>query len=300
MWQLNFDGRKRFFGGKIQIMFSPINLALEGMKIQCVSRAGIGTSFFLPELDTCIDVAQGLPFHLFAQDYFITHSHMDHASGIPYLISQRALNKIKDSTFYMPESMVGPMDQIMKLWGQLEKHEYSYRFIPIKPGEEVTIKNGKYHVRAFETLHRVPSQGYTVFEIRKKLRSKYSHLHESQLIELRNEGREVSEVISIPRFSYTGDTQIEFLDLSPEVKNSQVLAVEVTYFDDKRPVNKAREWGHIHFDEFLVRLPELNCKKILLVHPSRRYRDIDISQIIQARLPVHERERVQFLYANEI
>lgn len=274
-------------------------MSCEGIKIQCVSRAGIGTSFFLQELDVCIDVAQGLPFHLFAQDYFITHCHMDHASGIPYLISQRALNKIKDSTFYMPESMVEPMNQIMKIWSGLEHHEYSYRFIPFSVGEEVSIKGGKYHVRAFETVHRVPCQGYTVFETRKKLKLKYADLHERQLIDLRQQGIEVSETLSVPRFSYTGDTRIEFLDLSPEVKNSQVLAVEVTYYDDKRPVPKAREWGHIHLDEFLIRLPELNCKQILLVHPSRRYRDIDIENILAERIPPHEKERVKFLYSRD-
>jgi ribonuclease Z len=92
--------------------------------------------------------------------------------------------------------------------------------------------------------------------------------------------------------SFTGDTQIEFLDVSPEVREAKILAMEVTYMDDRKPVSAAREWGHTHLDELIPRLDSIKSEKILLIHSSARYSLEEIRTILEKRLPERERDRV--------
>src|SRR5438067_441779 len=131
---------------------------IEGFQFVGGSMAGVGTCFVMPELDLCFDVAQGLPFAMNVGHYLITHAHMDHAAGIPYLISQRALNNLRPAKFFMPMVMIEPLKKVMEYWAQMEGHEYEIEFVSALPGETYALK-GDHFFRTFETVHRIPSQG---------------------------------------------------------------------------------------------------------------------------------------------
>jgi ribonuclease Z len=49
----------------------------------------------------------------------------------PYIISQKAMNSQEAPKFYMPKSLVEPLDRIMKIWQEIEEHEYKYEFIAV-------------------------------------------------------------------------------------------------------------------------------------------------------------------------
>ena len=95
---------------------------------------------------------------------------------------------------------------------------------------------------------------------------------------------EINEWSANPLVSFTGDTQIEFLDLSPEVVNSKILIVECTYLDERKSIKNARDWGHIHFDELLPRLKEIKSEKIFLTHISSRYKISEAKKILQKKV----------------
>lgn len=254
------------------------------------SMAGISTSVVFPEADVCFDVAQGLPFQLPISNILLTHTHADHASGIPYLIGQKAMTGQTPPTVYMPNAVLRPMRDLMRVFEELDGHTFQYQFKGISIGESAPLK-APYFFRPFATQHRVPSQGYTVYERKKHLKPEYKELEPHELGRLRKQGIDLDMFTEEPVVSFTGDTRIEFLE-SKDARESRVLVMEVTYWDEKKSVENARLWGHIHLDELLPKLDLIKSEKILLIHASARYSTRDLKRILDARVPEHHKHRI--------
>jgi ribonuclease Z len=263
----------------------------DGLKFAGTSLAGIRTSIAMPDHSLAFDVAQGAPFLFNLNHFFVTHGHMDHAAGIPYLISQKAMSSHKSPAFYMPESMIDPLTRIMKTWAEIEKYEYTRNFIAVKGGETFKLSNS-YFVKPFKTVHRIDSFGYTLFHTKTKLKSELANLSQDELRQVRESGTEITRPIETPLVSFTGDTQIEFLQSEPWIQKSKILFLEATYLDSDKPIQSARDWGHTHLDEIIPILPQLECEKIVLIHSSARY-PIEVARGILARkIPKEFQEKV--------
>lgn len=262
-----------------------------GYKFHGMSLSGIRTAIAMPDLSLSFDVAQGYPFLLTLKNFFISHGHLDHAAGIPYIISQKAMTSQPPAKFYMPKSLVGPMDRIMKIWEEIEGHQYQYEFIGVEADDEIEL-NAQTYVKVFPTTHRIESFGYTVFEKNKKLKTEYAGLSQEEIVNLRRRGQEVQEFHHSPIVSFTGDTQIEFLDSRDWIKKSKILFVESTYLDERKSIQDARNWGHIHFQELLPNLEKIESEKIVIIHVSSRYSDREAESILDRHVPASLRDRV--------
>ncbi|MGE0632666.1 MAG: MBL fold metallo-hydrolase [Pseudobdellovibrionaceae bacterium] len=266
-------------------------LDLGDLQVRGLSLAGVRTCFTVPSLHCAFDVAQGFPFLFSMNHFFITHTHMDHAAGIPYLISQKNMYHHKPPVFYMPESMIEGLTSIMNIWQQLEEHKYQYTLAPVRDGFEIVL-NMNYLIRAFPTVHRVPSFGYTIFHTSKKLKPQYRGLSQKEIQALRSQGKEIQDYVETPILTFTGDTQIEFLDSKPWIRKSKYLFLEATYLDSDKPIEHARKWGHTHLSEIVPQLCTLACEKVVLIHSSSRYGRHKSVQILDRVIPPQWREKV--------
>ncbi len=263
-----------------------------GLTLVGLSLSGVRTSIAMPELKLCFDLAMGLPYAMFMKRFFITHGHMDHAGGIPYVIAQRNITSDPHTLFYMPKSLVAPMKNIIHQWEEIEDYKYANHEITGIDEHSVIELGGSFFVRPFKTVHRVESFGYTLWERRKKLKSDFLKASREEILIAKAQGNQVNEFIDSPLLSFTGDTQIDFLDVSPQVKKSKVLVCETTYFNDRKSIAHARTWGHTHLDELIPRLDEIEAEKIVLIHGSSRYGMREMLNELERKIPPQHRERV--------
>lgn len=262
-----------------------------GLRFWGLSLSGIRTCLSMPEFSFAFDVAQAYPFALNLKKYFLTHGHLDHAAGIPYIISQKAMLRQPAPDFYMPLSLVEPMHKIMKIWMEIEEHQYQYHFHPLQADQEVEL-NQNHFIKTFPTVHRIESLGYTLFHRNKKLKPELQSFSQEQLRELKARGVEIQNTVETPLVSFTGDTQIEFLQKRDWLKKSKILILETTYIDDKKSREHAKKWGHTHLDELIPLLDQIESEKIVLIHLSSRYTTHEAQKILAARIPPQHRERV--------
>ena len=242
---------------------------LGGLRLEGFSRAGVGTSLWMPSLGICFDVGPGVQEQAVCSKFFITHAHLDHAAGIPYVLSQRTLQGLFEHEVFAREPLIACYKEVLQAWSRVEEFDYRAKLTVFEDG--VVCVHPGYEVIRFPTVHRIPSQGYTLRHRKKKLKPEFERLGQAEIRDLRIRGIEVAEDVVTSVLSFTGDTQIEVLDLSPEIAESKILFLEVSYYGSKKSVQEARRWGHIHLDELQSRWDQLKCDFIVLKHTSRRY-----------------------------
>jgi ribonuclease Z len=255
------------------------------------SLAGITTSLFCRTAGVLFDVGQGLPFQNPARHVLITHAHMDHAAGIPYLLSQKNMNGQKETNLYVPASFAGPLEEIIRLWKSVDGHDYGYKLTAASPGTLYDLDK-IYCMKPFATPHRIPSQGYLLYQKKKRLRAEFQGQSQEEIVAARGRGVEPNESFLDPVVAFTGDTKSEFWESDPDVARARILFVEVTFWDENKSVEHARSWGHMHLDELVALLPWLKNERVVLIHASVRYTTRMLQEILEKRLPPGERERV--------
>ena len=166
-------------------------------RIQGISVAAEQTVIQVPELDVVFDMGTCPRIALSSPYVALSHGHMDHVGGLPYYFSQRMFQRMGVGTCVCPPSVAGPLEAMMASWVDLERQRTPHRIVPLAPGDEFEIKNNIY-LRAIETSHTVPAQGYAAIEHRSKLREEFRELPQERLRAMKNEGIEITRTMEIP------------------------------------------------------------------------------------------------------
>jgi len=260
-----------------------IDFRYKDIKVDAIGKGGIETCYILPNYNLAFDAGRGPDKLIDVPRLFLTHGHLDHSSGLPYYISQRSLKHLPTPDVYCPIEIVEPLTEILKLWQKIEGFEYEIKLRGMAPGDEAIIRRDTW-VRALKSTHRVPCRGYALMRKSRKLKEQYLTVDGREIKRMKDRGDDIFEDKDQPVFAFSGDTTIEFLAENPEAREATVLFLECTYIDDKRPVARAREWGHTHLDEVIANAHLFQNEKIVLTHFSKRYPRKYIQQVLEKKI----------------
>jgi ribonuclease Z len=269
---------------------------VERLELSGVSVAGLETCIEVPGLRLLLDLGVCLRTAVSQPLVLVSHGHLDHLGAIAQHAARRKLLGMSEGVYVVPRAIAARVEELFNAAGALDGQAIPRRVVALAPGEEHALGKGRV-VRAFETFHRVPSQGYTVWETRDRLRAEFRGLPGARLGELRRQGVTLEEPHEVARLSFTGDTRVEVLERTPELQHTECLVIEATFLNDVVSTAEARDMGHIHLDELIDRAALLPRTDVVFSHFSARHRAEDVRDILARRLPDALRETVRPLLA---
>ena len=279
----------------------PITLKFEQETITGFSISALSTYILVPELRVAFDMGDCPMDAVPLERVFLSHAHGDHSRCLLRHESLRRLLNMPPASYYIPAQTRPGFEQLAKAWANMENvRQARFKpplFIPLNPGDVVWL-NKQLAAKCFAVEHTLPSLGYTLFDVRKKLKSEYHDKTGKELGELRRQGVRFEEEVWLPRLTFIGDSTIETLYREQHVGQSRILFLEVTYLlDEERAM--ARQRGHTHLEdlvEFLAECPDvLQNQHIVLKHFSMRYDRNLILHRLRSRLPESFLARAHFL-----
>ncbi len=256
------------------------------LRIEGVSRAGEETWIRVHPPGLAFDVGRGAVKLAGARDIFISHGHLDHVLGLPFVLSQRSLHASQPTRIFAPAPVVGQLTDLVEAAASLAEEEYEYELEPLEPGELVEVGRGLM-VEAFATHHVVPSLGYHLLRRKNRLKKAYRERSGEELAALRAEGIEIETLEDSIWLSYCGDTGPDIFEMEPRILTSPVLVLECTFFAESSR-DKAAQYGHMHLDDLVAHAPVLRNRHLVLHHASRRHDCRFLEAEIESRLSLEE------------
>lgn len=299
---------------------------LKGHTYEAVSVGGFETCHIFPSLKLCFDIGR-CPQRAVAMDnLLLTHTHLDHVGGIFAYVASRAMLGLKPPTIVVPPGTSGRIRAAMDAVSALDGCTFDATLVELSPLSDsgFTLANGLL-VRAFFTSHPVTSQGYVVYRRKKRLKEEFRSLTQAEIAARVRQGDEVNTPYDVPLVSFTGDTDIRFLDplsgamrsddvtreSEEEAKKESEVVVEMdslsapravetlrdalvsdaflcecTFVDDAVSAADALSFGHMTYRDIASNAAHFSqCGQLVLTHFSARYKAETIRSCLSQSLP---------------
>ncbi len=222
-------------------------------------------------------------------EIFITHWHGDHCLGLQGLLTTMSFeNREKTLTIYAPgiEEFANSLNSRYPS----KKFKMVLKNVPTE-GSEITdlLETDNLKIVSTPAEHGIPAVSYALIEKYKikidKEKAKKLGLPAQGLIykEIKERGRaifkgrqiklkDVSLVKRGKKIVYSGDTKICH-NLVKLARGANLLIQDCTYFDPRE--TEEDESKHATLREIIEMLTQIEVKKVILTHISRRYKDPD-------------------------
>lgn len=264
------------------------------MELIGFSIAGLETCIEVPALRLLLDLGRCSGSAVNQPIALLSHGHLDHMGAIAQHAARRSLLHLGESIYLVPSAVAPDVEALFNAAGKLDGKSIPRKIVPLAPGDEYPLSKTRV-VRPFETFHRVPSQGYTVWERRHRLLPEFRALPGPEIGALRRRGVVIDQNFEVPLLSFTGDTRVEVLERHEQVRNSETLVIEASFLDERVSVSEARAMGHIHLDELVERADLLSNPSLVLTHFSARYGYDELRDVLMRNIPDTIAGRVQVL-----
>ncbi|MFW6154417.1 MAG: MBL fold metallo-hydrolase [Planctomycetota bacterium] len=273
--------------------FQLSTLKFESFSVVGYSVAGEETVICVPELDVVFDIGRAPRESLAMNHVLLTHGHMDHAAGIGYYFSQRDFQGMSGGKALAPATLVPALERLMVAWSKVEGHPSPHTFIPMNPGDDYELRRNLL-VRAFATRHVNATLGYSIIDVRFKLKEEYLGLDSREIVALKTKGVEITHRTEVPLITCFGDTaHSNYSDLE-HVRTSKVLLLECTFFDPDH-VRRARKGKHLHVNDLPDLLEGMDNEHIVLIHVTRRTNMAEARKALRKTLRKDQLDRISFL-----
>ena len=265
-----------------------------GLNIDALSVGGQYTSILIQNHKMAIDMGICRDAAIRCDKVFFTHGHADHMAGVIRHCSSREMMHMSPPTYYMGKENTDAFCKMLDQWRRLNHSKMPCKGVGMSPGDSVSI-HPKWDVSAFRSIHRVPCQGYLLYEKRNKLKSAFKGLSSEEISAKRKQGEEVVSVESIPIAAYTGDSSLEVMRLNPVLQRVKLLIIELTFVNDAVSPESAKKHGHIHIDDIQADCQLFKNERILLMHLSARHDKTSALTELNKRLPKELMSRIEVL-----
>jgi ribonuclease Z len=266
---------------------------LGGIQLLGFSLAGEESVIAAPEYNVCFDIGRAPREVISIDNVCLTHGHMDHAAGIAYYFSQRTFVGNAPGRVIVPQCLVAPLQSLMAVWAQIEGHPSPGTICGVRPLQDVTIRRNLL-VRPFAVNHGGDALGFTLIEVRFKLKPEYFGKSGQHLAALKKEGVEIVRRVEVPLLTYTGDTALGRWLEHDFVQKSRGVLLECTFVDAEHR-QRARAGRHMHIDDLPAALEALPEPEIMLIHLTRRTDLRQAKHMLRERLAVDQLDRISFL-----
>ncbi len=266
------------------------------IKLVGYSLAGEETVITLPEMNVAFDIGRA-PREVISIDHIcLSHGHMDHAAGLAYYFSQRQFQELPPGCVLVHHRLVPAIEDLRRVWERIEGHPSPGRVVGVDEGEDFQVRRDLL-VRPFRVRHGGSALGFSVVEVRKKLKPEYANLSGPQIVELKKQGQEVEYRLEVPRVAYCGDTQAGgFLDFQ-YVRDAEVVILECTFFDPEH-MDRARQGLHTHVRDLPAILERINSPNVVIAHITRRTFMHEVRQMLDRSLKKSDLDRLTLLMEN--
>lgn len=283
------------------------------------SKASLRTNFILKKLKISLDAGLSCPYN--NDHIFLTHGHCDHSANITFHLLQDRQTDDKKIDIYAPKEIIHILNNKIKsdfyLTESKKKKVKSlpYQIIGLEAGMkfQILINKEPSMVEVFKCYHSVPTLGYGISKICKRLKPEYENISNEEKKNLSKSGVKIKEEYEQPFMLYLGDTDVRVfgveiptdetisdLELNEEIETNDgikeitiyeklieqdifkypIIMVECTFLLES-DLTKARSKQHMHWNDLEPVIRSHPNNKFILYHFSRKYTNYNINKFFQ-------------------
>jgi ribonuclease Z len=255
------------------------------------SKSGVRTGLYLEEFDILLDA--GLYFDRKPKLILVTHGHLDHINNL----YSNLLDNIKKSIVMVPSPSYNLIRNYLNAQHSVSLHKKCifnrYKMIGLENDYTINLSK-KFKIIAYAMDHSVPTIGYGINIISKKLNPNYINKSKSELIEIKKSGKMVDIINEKGFILFCGDTSSKILNDLPFYKYKYVI-IECTFLVDDHYI-EAYKRKHLHYLELKPFFEKYTETNFILIHFSKRYKDSFVKRFFDK---MNHPNVTPFLSANE-